>query len=255
MGKADLHVHTAHSWDGTCTVSAVLRQASRQVGLDVIAITDHDEISGALEALSLAPSYNIEVIPGTEVSTSEGHLLALFVTEKVPANLSLLETVLHVRELGGLCIAAHPAAPGVSSLSYAAITQVAQNPEARGTLIGIEGFNASLVYVDTNPAARQLARQLGLAQTGGSDSHVPYTLGEGLTVFPGKSAADLRSALLARKTRGQARRLSNAVDVTFSWVWGYMLRLAGWVTWDPGPRLPLQLARLQSLQFNHKTTL
>ena len=54
MGKADLHVHTTHSWDGTCAVKAVLKQAAHVACLDVLAITDHDEIRGALEAMELA---------------------------------------------------------------------------------------------------------------------------------------------------------------------------------------------------------
>jgi DNA polymerase III alpha subunit len=64
MGLAVLHVHTVYSWDGTCTVSAVLKQATQQANLDVIAITDHDEIDEALEALDLARIYGIEVILG-----------------------------------------------------------------------------------------------------------------------------------------------------------------------------------------------
>ncbi len=112
MGLADLHMHTIYSYDGTATVPAVLRRAHK-VGLDVIAITDHDEIAGALEALELAHHFGVEVIPGIEISTAEGDLLALFVTEIVPAGLSLVETVLKVRELGGVCIAPHPTARGL----------------------------------------------------------------------------------------------------------------------------------------------
>jgi predicted metal-dependent phosphoesterase TrpH len=63
MGIADLHTHTIYSYDGTASVSAVLKHAKR-VGLDLIAITDHDEINGALKALQLAPKFGIEVIPG-----------------------------------------------------------------------------------------------------------------------------------------------------------------------------------------------
>jgi len=82
MGLADLHVHTNHSFDGTAPVAAVLQEA-RQIGLDVIAITDHDAIDGALEAMDLAAKIGIEVIPGIEISTAEGDLLALFVTKKI----------------------------------------------------------------------------------------------------------------------------------------------------------------------------
>ena len=62
MGLADLHIHTIHSYDGTASVPAVLTRA-RQIGLDVIAITDHDEITGSLKALELAPRYGVEILP------------------------------------------------------------------------------------------------------------------------------------------------------------------------------------------------
>ena len=81
MGLADLHLHTIYSYDGTASIQAVLTRA-RQIGLDVIAITDHDEIAGALKALELAPHYGVEVIPGSEITTAEGDLLALFINEK-----------------------------------------------------------------------------------------------------------------------------------------------------------------------------
>ena len=69
MGLADLHVHTIYSYDGTASIPAVLARA-RQIGLDVIAITDHDEIAGSLQALELAPAFGVEVIPGMEVTTA-----------------------------------------------------------------------------------------------------------------------------------------------------------------------------------------
>src|SRR5215211_6285239 len=93
MGLADLHIHTIYSYDGTASVPAVLAQA-KQIGLDVIAITDHDEIKGALKAFELAPKLGIDVIPGIEITTAEGDLLALFVTENVTPGRSLIETIL-----------------------------------------------------------------------------------------------------------------------------------------------------------------
>jgi predicted metal-dependent phosphoesterase TrpH len=75
MGLADLHMHTIYSYDGTASVPAVLARA-KQVGLDAIAITDHDEIKGSLQAFDLAPKYGIEVILGLEITTADGDLLA-----------------------------------------------------------------------------------------------------------------------------------------------------------------------------------
>ncbi len=78
MGLADIHIHTIYSYDGTAPVPAVLKRA-RQVELDIIAITDHDEIRGALMAEQLGSKYDIHVIPGVEITGTEGDLLALSV--------------------------------------------------------------------------------------------------------------------------------------------------------------------------------
>lgn len=132
MGKADLHIHTIHSWDGASTVPAVLKQASDTARLDVIAITDHDQFAGVLEALELAPRYGIEVVPGSEITTADGHLLALYIHHKIPAGLSLVETVLEVGRQGGLCIAAYPTTRGCSSLTGTTIRAALSIPEGNG---------------------------------------------------------------------------------------------------------------------------
>ena len=82
MGLADLHTHTIYSYDGTASVPAVLKRA-KQIGLHVLAITDHDEIVGSLKALELAPKYGIQVIPGIEITTAESDLLAYNIYQKV----------------------------------------------------------------------------------------------------------------------------------------------------------------------------
>jgi predicted metal-dependent phosphoesterase TrpH len=91
-------MHTIYSYDGTAPVSAVLRHA-RQIGLNVIAITDHDEIKGSLKALELAPRYGIEVLLGIEITTAGRDLLAYNILQKVERNLPLIETILKVGEL------------------------------------------------------------------------------------------------------------------------------------------------------------
>lgn len=100
MGKADLHIHTTHSFDGTATVAATLEHVVRCTSLDLVAITDHDAIDGALLAVDLAPRYGIHVVPGIEISTAEGHLLALYVTRLIPRGLSLARTLDLVGEQG-----------------------------------------------------------------------------------------------------------------------------------------------------------
>ena len=131
MGKADLHIHTSYSYDSSCTVPAVLEWAANIVGLDVIAITDHDAFGGVVEAQNLAPKYGVEVIPGCEVATQDGHLLTLFIDHPVPPGRPLLETLLRVGEQGGICIAAHPTAFLAKGLTGPAIREVLKDPDAR----------------------------------------------------------------------------------------------------------------------------
>lgn len=159
MGLADLHMHTIFSYDGTATVPAVLKRA-KQIGLDIIAITDHDEIRGALLAEQLAPQVGIQVIPGVEITTAEGDLLALSIRKLVPAGLPLIETILRVGEQGGFCLAPHPLAtglgvtifPGTTSVDlvdalWAGTTQVQKGPEWSAARVLGQWFAGYLVSV------------------------------------------------------------------------------------------------------------
>lgn len=226
MGLADLHMHTIYSYDGTATVASVLRRA-REAGLSVIAITDHDEIAGALEALGLSHLYGLEIIPGIEVSTAEGDLLALFVTERVPKGRSLVETVLRVRELGGVCIAPHPCARGMGmkSLSVSTILRALQIREVAETLIGIEVYNATALDRAGMAAARLLASRFNLALVGSSDAHVLDAIGLGATDFAGTTAADLLSALRSGQTRVRRQKEWSAVRILGSWLFHYIRSL------------------------------
>jgi predicted metal-dependent phosphoesterase TrpH len=244
MGSADLHIHTIHSWDGVCAVSAVLQYVIEHTKLNVIAITDHDEIRGALEAVELAPAYGVEVVPGSEISTADGHVLALFICQRVPAGLSLIETVLRVGELGGLCIAAHPMARVSGSLSAEAICRALQHPQVARTLVGVEAYNSGLVYSQSNRAAQALAQTLPVAQVGNSDAHMLWMIGRGATEFSGSSASQLRSALEAHTTRVGRVQPAHALRIISTWVPRYLLRRAGWVDWTPAPRTSPRLSRL-----------
>ncbi len=223
MGLADLHLHTIYSYDGTASLPAVLSRA-KQLGLDVIAITDHDEIAGALKAMELAPNYGVEVIPGIEITTAEGDLLALFITEKVDAGLSLIETVLRVRELGGVCIAPHPMAGGMGmkSLSTRSILKALHNPHVAETLIGIETYNGTSIDRMSNHYAFILACQLDITQTGSSDAHIIDTMGFGATKFDGKTAADLLTALKNGRTTVQKQKEWSAFKILSSWGMRYV---------------------------------
>ncbi len=244
MGLADLHIHTFYSWDGTMTPAAVLKSAA-MAGLNVIAVTDHDDIRGSRQALDLAGKYGMEVIPGSEISTSEGHLLALFVDEHIPAGLSLLETLTFIGKKGGLAIAPHPAAIGTPSLSYPSIKAVLAYSGARRVLCGIEVYNGGLPYRRSNMLARSFADTLlhPLACVGNSDAHYFWGIGRGVTYFPGRTAADLRQALINRTTNAHGAKGVIALSPVAGWIWHYALKKLGWVTSNVQPHMPLRLAR------------
>ncbi|WP_299024246.1 PHP domain-containing protein [uncultured Thermanaerothrix sp.] len=249
MGLADLHIHTVYSYDGTSSVEAVLKYVAEYTDLDIIAITDHDCITGALKAQDLAPAYGLEVIPGIEVSTSEGHVLALYIERPVPAGLSLIETALRVGELGGLCIAAHPMAAGTSSLNFQTIRAALEHPEVRRILVGVERFNGGLVYTRRNPWVEAIASTLPLAQVGNSDAHVLRMIGQGATFFPGTTAAELRHALEHATTEVRKGHGLGGIEVLRDFIPRYLLRKMGWVVHNADPRAPLRLTRIsQALQ-------
>jgi len=197
---------------------------AKQLGLDVIAITDHDEIRGALKAMEIAPNYGVEVIPGIEITTADGDLLAFFITQKVDAGLSLVETVLRVRELGGVCVAPHPMAGGMGmkSLSGRTILKALRNPQVAETLIGIEVYNATALDRISNHYANILASRMNIAKTGSSDAHIIDTIGFGATEFEGSSAADLLSALKNKTTKVRRQNEWSAFRILGSWGIRYM---------------------------------
>lgn len=222
MGLADLHIHTHYSFDGTASVQAVLERA-RQVGLDVIAITDHDEIDGALEAMDLAASAGIEVIPGIEISTAEGDLLALFVTKKIERDRSLAETISKVGELGGICIAPHPMDDGyrMHSLGSYPIMKALRDPDLASVLVALETYNACILNKENNAFACKLAEHLGIAQTGSSDAHVLSAIGLGATEFPGHTRKGLLNALQNGLSVPRKSEHWNAVRILGTWAVNY----------------------------------
>jgi predicted metal-dependent phosphoesterase TrpH len=212
FSKADLHVHTVYS-DGNATVPALLEHVATKTDLRVIAITDHDTIGGALEAQRLAPSFGVEVIVGEEVSTAEGHLLALFIERPLPPRRPAAQTIAAIHAQGGLAVAAHPYDWLVPSMGLHSLLQHRDPPQAKWELDGIETFNAGALLPDMNARAKVAARALSLPAIGGSDSHHLATVGSGYTIFAGQSAEEVRSAILQRKVQAEGQ----------FWGWGATL--------------------------------
>lgn len=200
ISKADLHIHTLAS-DGAASVEQVLARVATS-DLRVIAITDHDTIIGARQAQRLAADFGVEVIVGEEVSTREGHLLALFIDHEVPPARPAAETIAAVHAQGGLCIAPHPYDRAVPSLGFAGLHRRCLRSaggarDGDWPLDAIEGFNAGTPWPGSfgNYVARRLASRLDLPIVGGSDAHTLSTLGQGYTLFTGTSGNDLYRAI------------------------------------------------------------
>jgi predicted metal-dependent phosphoesterase TrpH len=199
LGKADLHLHTTYS-DGAATPRELVEAAAR-AGLGLIAVTDHDTVEGAREARRIGAAYGVEVIVGEEVSTRDGHLLVLFAEEHLPPGRSLAATAAAARAQGALVVAPHPFALLVKSLGRTRYARCCADPSWRAHVDAVEAFNAGLWLPHHNHLAARFAAEHGLPAVGGSDSHHLATLASGYTLFPGRSAADLRRAIVAGQTR------------------------------------------------------
>jgi len=227
MGTADLHIHSIYSKDATTTVRAILKQAA-DVGLDVIAITDHDEIRGGFEAQQTASQYGIEVIPGVEVSTSDGHLVALFIKTLPPAGMSIIDTLLNIGEQGGIAIAPHPFNNLPNSLNLEAVLGALHHPVAKGTLKGIETYNFGTHNFDK--VARKLSVFLPFSKVASSDAHIYWAIGAGRSEFPGKTAQDLRHALENNATVPVHYEGESSARALLSWARRITMRRFGYAS-------------------------
>ncbi|NLX50164.1 MAG: PHP domain-containing protein [Methanospirillum sp.] len=173
MIACDLHVHTHFSRDGEATVEAVLARAAA-AGLAAVAITDHDTLEGARYAARLEDPA-VLVIPGVEVSTADGHLIGLGVTQPIPRDLGVLETIDLVHEQGGLSVLPHP----FHRLRHGA------GLRERGALRAvdaIEVFNSRYIVGTANRRAALQAARLARPAVGGSDAHAARYVGFGWTM-------------------------------------------------------------------------
>jgi predicted metal-dependent phosphoesterase TrpH len=190
MLTCDLHIHTNYSRDGESSVEEILRKAE-EAGLDAIAITDHDSVDGAKHALTI-PS-DVLVIPGIEVSTKQGHLLVLGVTEIIPSGLDVIETVNIARRVGALLILPHP--------YHIWRHGVARRKKAGMAVVdAVEAFNSRYIVGSANNKAARIAKRLGKPCVGGSDAHNAKFVGFGRTyVDADKNVPAILDAIRAGK--------------------------------------------------------
>lgn len=204
-GAADLHMHTTAS-DGVADVQTLLAfVADERPDLDVIAITDHDTLDASLWAYQRRDRYPFDVVPGVEVSSQAGHVLALWVTQPIPAQMSLSATVEAIHEAGGVAVLAHPFNPYMANELFPHAWRYGTDPTVLVNVgvDAIEGHNAAIAGVGCNWLASTLAHKLALPVVGGSDAHTLGAIGRGITRFAGCTAADLRQALRQSSTKAE----------------------------------------------------
>jgi predicted metal-dependent phosphoesterase TrpH/glycosyltransferase involved in cell wall biosynthesis len=167
----DLHMHTDHSNDCVTPVDVLLATA-RERGLGAIAVTDHNEISGALDARDKAAEYGVKVIVGEEVKTADqGEVIGLFIEEKIPRGMSLEETIAEIRRQGGIVYVPHPFDRLHSVPDYEHLLRVVDQVDA------IEVFNPRIAIPAWNEEAVRFAGKYRIPGGAGSDAHVAQGLG------------------------------------------------------------------------------
>jgi hypothetical protein len=167
----DLHMHTDHSPDCATPVEVLLATA-REQGLGAIAVTDHNEISGALQAREQAAAAGVKVIVGEEVKTAEqGEVIGLFVEHKIPRGLSMAETVAEIKRQGGLVYVPHPFDRMHAVPDYEHLVPVLEQVDA------IEVFNPRVAIGAFNEEAARFAAKYRIPAGAGSDAHVAQGLG------------------------------------------------------------------------------
>jgi hypothetical protein len=201
VGRADLHIHSLAS-DGVDGISTILEHVERETTLDVIAITDHERIDAAVAARQMARElgHRAEVIVGEEVSTLGGHLIALFLEERIRPLRTLGATIAEVHEQGGLAIPAHPLVPYPLCAQGWVLRRLLTDRDPRVRPDAIEAFNPTAFGRPFHRRVVQFAGDHGLPTVGNSDAHEAAAIGTGWTSFPGRTAADLRRALESGET-------------------------------------------------------
>lgn len=166
--KIDLHTHSEGSYDGKEPVELMIEHV-KDIELDGIAVTDHDKIDESLKASKQAE--DILAVPGVEVSTSEGHLLAIGVEERPESGKPFMETVEEIRELGGAAVVPHPFQKTRHGVSKSRIDDID----------AVEAFNAWLFTGAQNRRAQKFAEKHGFPKVAGSDAHTLGIIGRAYT--------------------------------------------------------------------------
>ncbi|HSS60313.1 MAG TPA: CehA/McbA family metallohydrolase [Candidatus Limnocylindrales bacterium] len=216
-GRADLHMHTTAS-DGWPEPHELVDHA-RATGLDVIAVTDHDTIEGALRAAEHAAARSkVHVVIGEEVSSRDGHIVGLFLERPIRPGMSAAATVNAIHEQDGLAVAVHPFWRTQRHTSGRVVHGVGWLA-AELDFDAIEVENATPGFYVFNQMARRLNLGVGSAELGGSDAHILDAVGRAFTEFSGRTPKALRMAI-EKGTTSAGRRRYRAMGLMRYAAWG-----------------------------------
>jgi len=208
-GRADVHIHPSGSWADARTPDAFY-DALRVSGLQVAVLTEHDRIDVAEElvARSRNEGLPVELVVGEEITTRQGHLLGIGLSERVPAGRSLATAIALIHEQGGIAVAAHPLLPAYMAAPEQLLVELAEgDPSSRPD--ALEAMHPTAAWLPGwRGSVERLATRCGYAVVGGSDAHAARSVGRVWTSFPGATAADLVAAIRARETSADGRRHS-----------------------------------------------
>jgi len=190
MFKYDLHTHTNYSKCSNLKPEILLKTAKKR-GLNGIAVTDHGTIEGALKVKKLNNDKNFEVIIGTEISTSQGDVLAYYLQKPIKS-IDFFDLVDEVKKQNGLVIIPHPFRTSTNPLHKFKLPF----KDIKNKIDAIECFNARTLP-GNNKKADKAANKINIAKTAGSDAHFKFEVATAYTIFDG----NLRKALKNKKTK------------------------------------------------------
>jgi len=208
--RAELHCHT--SWSRDCLMRPDrLVQVCIEKGIEVLAITDHNEIGGAFEVASIAP---FTVIVGEEIKTREGELIGYFLKRHIPKGLSAEDTAMEIKSQGGIVSVPHP----FDSLRNSRLkTEVLERLITKNLVDIIEAFNSRTTKPEDNTKAEIYAASKGIPVVAGSDAHTYPEVGTGITLLSPFSNADEFLMSTRRAVLTEARLSPWPVHLASTW--------------------------------------
>ncbi len=212
--KADLHVHTTYSSDSVITPKELVFYAKKR-GLTAVAVTDHNQVEGALK---IAKETSFLIIPGTEVSSLNGHIVGLNVGERIPRGLSAAETVDRIHDAGGIAIACHPFALFKGSIGK----------HVSAKFDAVEAINASAFpFGRATRQAHLLAERLRLPKVAGTDAHYGPVIGQAYTLIDAEADVEAVVKAIAKgrcEPAGTAISLLMRLENQGRFFWKYLKR-------------------------------